>query len=223
MDDGAEGAPVARTSLTDAAYAAIRARVLDRRIAPGSRLTVRPLSDELGLSATPIKAALGILAREGLITSELHRGFFVPVLHDRDVREIYQLREALDAMAAELAAADDAADGGLISLCEAQAGHLDRGEIDEFRRADVEFHRRIWLASGNSRILRAGEPFLDQMLLSNALSVRQPGRSRQSLAEHRAVVEAIADGDAARAAAVAREHIRHSCDAYFAALADNRG
>jgi DNA-binding GntR family transcriptional regulator len=217
-----EDAPLSRSSLADAAYAEIRARILDGRIAPGERVTVRPIADRLGLSATPIKAALVRLEREGLIASQLHRGFFVPDLGDADAAEIYQLREALDGMAAGLAAsgpsASDAA-RSLGDLCDEQEALLAADDIDGYRRRDVEFHRALWQASGNSRILRAGEPMLDQMLLGNALSARQPGRGVESLQEHRAIVEAIRSADAAAAADLARAHIRSSHRSFSAATA----
>jgi len=212
-----------RLSLVDEAYSEIRARIVDGRIPPGSRITVRPIADQLQLSATPIKAALAVLEREGVIVSQLHRGFFVPELSDRDMREIYEMREALDSMAAQLAAGHAAEDASgtsaLYRLCDEQEAYLDRDEIDGYRQSDVDFHRQLWLASGNQRILRAGEPLLDQMLLSNALSARQPGRGHQSLAEHRGIVDAIRAGDAARAAELAREHIRRSHRSFDDALA----
>jgi DNA-binding GntR family transcriptional regulator len=217
-----EDAPLSRSSLADAAYADIRARILDGRIAPGERVTVRPVADRLGLSATPIKAALVRLEREGLIASQLHRGFFVPDLGDADAAEIYQLREALDALAAGLAAggpqpADRAA--SLARVCDEQEARLAADDIDGYRRLDIQFHRALWQVSGNSRILRAGEPMLDQMLLGNALSARQPGRGDESLQEHRAIVAAIGQADAVRAADLARAHIRSSHRTFTAATA----
>jgi DNA-binding GntR family transcriptional regulator len=224
MSDHLEDAPLARSSLADAAYADIRSRILDGRIPPGTRVTVRPIADRLGLSATPIKAALVRLEREGLIASQLHRGFFVPDLGDADMREIYELREALDAMAARLAARATSADGfrvdELVRLCDEQRRFLADGDIDGYRRSDVAFHRALWAASGNSRIIRAGEPMLDQMLLSNALSARRPGRGEESLAEHRRIVEAIAEGAGDAAAELAGSHIRHAHANFTAALAE---
>lgn len=223
MSEHTDESPLSRSSLADGAYADIRSRILDGRIPPGARVTVRPIADRLGLSATPIKAALVRLEREGLIALQLHRGFFVPDLGDADMREIYELREALDAMAASLAAGgalSDAMANELERMCDAQERHLVRDEIDAYREIDVSFHRALWLASGNSRILRAGEPLLDQMLLSNALSARQPGRGTQSVAEHRGIVEAISRGDVDEAAERARDHIRQSHRSFAAAIAD---
>lgn len=221
MSERVEQLRLPRASLADGAYAEIRSRVLDGRIPPGARVTVRPIADELGLSATPIKAALVKLEREGLLASELHRGFFVPNLSDGDMREIFELREALDGMAADRAADKSCADeqiAHLGRLCDAQELNLVKREIDKYRELDVAFHRALWVASGNSRIVRAGEPLLDQMLLSNALSARQPGRGEQSLREHRAIVDAIGRGRPQKAAELARDHIRQSQRSFMVAV-----
>lgn len=211
-----------RSSLADEAYQEIRARIVDGRIAPGSRITVRPISDELELSATPIKAALVALERDGVITSRLHRGYFVPHLSASDMREIYELRDAFDATAARLAAqhVEHAETGAILeAMCDDQAARLDEQALDDYRRLDVDFHRALWVRSGNSRLLRAGEPLLDQMLLGNALSARKPGRALESVHEHRGIAVAIAQGDGARAAHLAQEHILNSQRSFEAMLA----
>lgn len=223
MGEEADASPLSRSSLVDGAYGEIRSRILDGRIPPGSRITVRPIADQLRLSATPIKAALVRLEREGLISAQLHRGFFVPNLGGDDMREIYELREALDPVAAYLAASGEHAvyrATSLADLCDAQAAHLARGDIDAYRQADIVFHRTLWQVSGNSRILRAGEPLLDQMLLGNALSARRPGRGAESVEEHRDIVVAIGRGESDAAAALARDHIRRSHRSFAAAIAE---
>lgn len=207
----------ARSSLADEAYAEIRARIVDGRIPPGSRVTVRPIAERLRLSATPIKAALVALERDGVIVSVLHRGFFVPELSLTDMREIYEMREALDGMAVRLIASSPghaASAAALGRSCREQAELLRRGDIDGYRRKDVEFHRQLWTMCGNTRIQRAGEPLMDQMLLGNAVSARHPGRGEASVAEHFALVEAIAAGDAEMADRLAHVHIRRSRGAF---------
>ena len=96
--DGDEGGLRRRTSLADEAYAAIRARVVTGGIPPGSRVTVRPIADDLGLSATPIKAALVALERDGVLISRLHRGFFVPELSIDDMMDGYPTQSTMSPM-----------------------------------------------------------------------------------------------------------------------------
>lgn len=200
-----------RSSLVDEAYAAIRASIMEGRIPPGARVTIRPIADQLSLSSTPIKAALVRLEREGVLVSRLHRGFFVPELSIEDMREIYELREALDCMAGRRAALsgthfDIAA--ALAASCEEQRERLLQGDLDGYREKDIDFHRGLWVLCGNQRLRRTAEGLMDQMRLGNSVSARLPGRVETSLAEHFAIVEAIAKGDADAAERATRQHVR---------------
>jgi DNA-binding GntR family transcriptional regulator len=205
-----EAAGKRRSSLADEAYLAIRASIIQGKFPPGTRVTVRPIADELDLSPTPIKAALVALEREGVLESRLHRGFFVPELSLDDVREIHELREALDSVAGRrCAGAFDHADIArtLRGYCDAQRDCIERGDVDGYREHDLEFHRSIWALCGNTRIRRAGEDLVGQMRLGNSVSARRPGRMEASLTEHLAIVDAIAGGDAAAAERAVRTHL----------------
>lgn len=212
---------VRRVSVTQEAYAAIRLMLLSGELPPGSRVTVRPIVEKLGLSATPVKGALINLEREGVLELKANRGFFVPELGEHDLREIFQLRGALDRLAGSLAAESDDHEKiaeRLRAECEVQRQHLDTGDVDAYRRADLEFHRNVWKLSGNSRLQRTGEQLMDQMRLSNSVSARQPGRVMRSLTEHLVLVDAIAAGDAERAGEAAITHINSVAMTFFDAL-----
>lgn len=199
-----------RSSLVDEAYAAIRASIVEGRIPPGARVTIRPIADQLSLSSTPIKAALVRLEREGVLVSRLHRGFFVPELSIEDMREIYELREALDCMAGRRAALSETHSDiakTLAANVEGQRERLERGDLDGYREEDIEFHRGLWVLCGNQRLRRTAEGLMDQMRLGNSVSARLPGRVETSLAEHLAITEAIAKGDADAAERATRQHV----------------
>lgn len=202
---------VHRSSLVDEAYTAIRAMIVEGKIPPGSRMTVRPIADQLELSATPIKAALVSLELEGVLVSKLHRGYFVPELSIDDMREIYEMREALDLLAGRRAAASpDHADiaAQLRADCEEQRGFLESNDVDGYRNRDLEFHRNLWILCGHKRLRRTAEQLMGQMRLGNSLSARLPGRVALSLSEHLAIVDAIEQGDIERAESAARDHIK---------------
>lgn len=202
---------VQRSSLTQEAYNSIRSMITAGDMPPGSRVTVRPLVERLQLSATPVKAALIMLAREGVLESKLHRGFFVPALSPTDMREIYELREAFDRLAGRLAAASPSHESigrELREKCSLQRQLLEDGDVDAYRRMDVEFHHSLWALCGNSRLPVTGERLMDQMKLGNSISARLPGRIDKSLAEHLSIVDAIEAGDVEEAGLCAAEHIR---------------
>lgn len=208
---------VHRSSLTQEAYNAIRSMITSGDMPPGSRVTVRPLLEKFQLSATPVKAALITLAREGVLESKLHRGFFVPALSPSDMREIYELREALDRLAGRLAAANPSHGSigrELREKCNLQRRLLEDGDVDAYRRMDIEFHHSLWTLCGNSRLSATGERLMDQMKLGNSLSARLPGRIDKSLSEHLSIVDAIEAGDVKRAGLAAGRHIRSVLQAF---------
>src|SRR5262245_45375841 len=96
-------------TLAQVAYDEVRAMILNGGLAPGTKMVVRVLSEKLGLSATPIKSALAALERDGFLVAVPHRGFYVPEIGLQDMLEIYELREALDGVAARKAAQADSA------------------------------------------------------------------------------------------------------------------
>jgi DNA-binding GntR family transcriptional regulator len=200
-----------RTSLAEEAYEAIRRMILDGRLTPGSRVTVRPIASALDLSPTPIKAAFVRLEREGVLESRLHRGFFVPTLSRQDMHDIYEMREGLDCVAVRRAvrAPQRSKIAAILRRsCERQQVSLQKSDIDGYRAEDLLFHQMLWMLSGNDRVRRAGESLQDQMRLGNAVSSRRPGRAAQSVVEHLAIVDAILVGDADAAEKAARRHIQ---------------
>lgn len=201
-----------QTSLR-AAYNYIRGAVVDGTLPPGSRVTVRPLTERLGLSPTPIKAALATLEREGFVLSIPHRGYFVPQVDTKDLLEIYELREAVDGMAARRAAA--ATDHTEIAerlqeLLQRQRNFVATGDLRTYGELDLQFHQLIWEGSGNVRLQAIAENLIGQMRLGNRMSAQAPGRLSVALDEHQAILQAIRRGDVRAAERHIRRHVRES-------------
>lgn len=202
--------------LVSVAYSEIRKLLLSGELAPGDRVTVRPLSTQLGLSATPIRTALANLERQGLLEAHDHRGFFVPQLSVEDLLEIYELREALEAIAcrktaqspSRLAVADQ-----LDAVLQEQRAVVATGDVSDYTNLDVQFHQILWLASGNKRLAGVADNFFGQMRIGNNISARVPGRPEASLREHAAIIASLRSGDAATAEETVRSHIRTAAHA----------
>jgi DNA-binding GntR family transcriptional regulator len=206
------------------AYRELRRAILSGRLAPGTHVSVRPLSEEFGLSATPVKAALTALEREGFLVLHPHRGFFVPEVDREDMRELYELREVLDGIAARRAAAlpsRDALVSRLTSLLEAQTAEVTAHNLSGYGDLDVVFHQEILLAAGNGRLQQVAENMIGQLRLGRATSARVPGRPNAALVEHGEIVAAIAAGQPQQAEKLARRHVRRSANALDRYL--NRG
>lgn len=213
-----------RSTLSSMAYRELRKAILSGRLEPGSHVTVRPLCEEFGLSATPVKAALTALEREGFLVLHPHRGFFVPEVDREDMQELYELREVLDGIAARRAAALSSREPlvtRLTELLEAQAAKVAARDLSGYSDLDVTFHQEILVAAGNGRLQHVAENMIGQLRLGRATSARVPGRPAAALAEHREIVAAIAAGQPQQAERLARRHVRKSANALDRHL--NRG
>jgi len=90
---------ITRSNLGERVYRLLWDRILDRRLHPGEKLSDVRLSDELGVSRTPVREALNRLVQDGIIKSEPNRGFYVASFSAKDIEEIYDLRAALESAA----------------------------------------------------------------------------------------------------------------------------
>jgi DNA-binding GntR family transcriptional regulator len=196
-------------NLVRSAYEAVREAVLSRQLLPGERVTVRPFAESLGISPTPVKAALAILEREGFLLSRKHSGYFVAELTAADMRDIYELRSAVDVLAARDVARTRPADllDRLRSLIEGQRAALDAGKVEAYAELDREFHALIWHGSSNRRLLAIADLLGAQLRLGQNLTITVPGRPQASLDEHSEILDALLSGDTSAAEQATRRHV----------------
>ncbi len=211
---------VLKTTLSQEAYRALRRAILNRTYPPGTRLVVRELAETLGLSPTPVKEALAALEREGLVQAVPHRGYRVPTLGLEDIREIYELREALESLAARLAAQQGGPEVArrLEELLQAQEEAAAAADLEAYGDLDLVFHRTLWEAARNKRLLQAAENLDGQVRLLISTSAAVPGRLPKALEEHRAIVAQVAQGDGPAAERAMRHHVRRAWQALKAFL-----
>lgn len=212
------------SSMVRAAYEAIRETVLTGRLAPGERVTVRPFAEQLGISPTPVKAALAILEREGFLVSRRHSGYFVAELTVADLRDIYELRSAVDALAARDIARARPTDllARLRELIEGQRAALESGDVGGYAELDREFHALIWHGSANRRLLAIADLLGAQLRLGQNLTITVPGRPRASLDEHAEILDALVSGDTGAAEQTTRRHVAQVIRALERALPAER-
>jgi DNA-binding GntR family transcriptional regulator len=202
--------------LADRVYKALWDRILDRRVQPGQKLSDVKISQELGVSRTPVREALQRLVQEGVVRVESNRGFYVMSFSPRDVEEIYQMRAALEAMALELAAPVlppevlqealaelNALDGRLV----VEGTVAERMAIaDDFLNMDRAFHRMIAQHAGNSRMQSALEGLWAQIAVFQTAGIRR-GWTEVSIQHHRLIIASLQNGDTAAAIRSLRDHI----------------
>jgi DNA-binding GntR family transcriptional regulator len=204
---GAEG------STADAVYRVLRHGIVHGDLAPGERLRSDALASELRVSRTPVREALRKLEAEGLAAHAGSR-LIVRAFSEQDLTELFYVREALEGMAARLAA-----ENATPSEIEAISELLDdmetvrrRGDVDAFRRLTGEFHQLIGRASHNDRLAQSLQTLLDHARQLQTSTLYAEGRPAEALKEHRGLVAAIAARDGDRAEKLAREHRRKTLE-----------
>ena len=198
-----------RLTVTGSAVTHLRAEIVTGRLPPGEALPEARIGELLGVSRAPVREALTLLEREGLVTFDRRGTAHVCVLRPDDVKELGLMRLALEPVAARLACGRWTPNWDGI---EANLQELNRAKsLADVTRLDVEFHRLILLASGNRRLLTAWEELAGQFLLVMTRfhqTIEQRTRQvRESTHRcHVELVASLASGDPARAEALAREH-----------------
>lgn len=193
-----------RSDYVDLVYTNLRDAISDGTLPPGERITQEDLAARLNVSRSPVLQALRLLKKDGLLEEAPGRGLIVTRLDPERISHLYQIRGALDALAARLAAERKQRISPV--LLERGRQVADGTDISAMIEADMAFHQAIYEASGNPLIAdNALLHWIHFRLLMGA--VLQRSGSRQGIwDEHQAIAQAINDGDAARAATLSEQH-----------------
>ena len=190
--------------LVDQVYRCLLNAISDGSIAPGARLKQEDIAEQLAVSRQPVLQAMRLLKKDGFVLDAPGRGVCVAPLAAATLIQIYQVRSALDALAARLAAqARHSLPPELIRLGRLAAQGSD---ISAMIAADEQFHTAIYAASGNPLIAASAQ--LHWHHIRRAMgAVLQVSTMRASIwDEHEAIAQAIAEGDAKTAEALTRQH-----------------
>jgi DNA-binding GntR family transcriptional regulator len=191
----------------------LRQRIFSRELQPGSWIDEVKLAQEYGISRTPLREALKVLAAEGLVTMKVRRGAYVTEVSERDLAEVYHLLALLESDAA--AAVAERASGA--ELKELQKLHQEleasAGQRDRFFAVNERFHIRLLEIAGNRWRNQMVADLRKVMKLNRHHSLLKSGRIEESLAEHAAVMQALARRDAEAARQRMQEHFRNGLEA----------
>src|SRR6478609_4985028 len=218
MSSGLESSSMSALSLAPRALyeevaELLRQRIFRRELEPGSWIDEVKLAQEYGISRTPLREALKVLGAEGLVTMKVRRGAYVTEVSDRDLEEVYHLLSLLESDAAGVVAerASAAEMKELKTLHAALEGAI--GNRDKFFALNERFHMRLLEIAGNRWRNQMVADLRKVMKLNRHNSLLKQGRIEESLAEHRAVMEALAARDAAGAMQRMREHFANGLEA----------
>ena len=192
---------ISRRTLADRAYHAVRAQILDGRIAPGEFIREDELSEAMEVSRTPIREALGRLASEGFLERLPHRGFRVPEESVEDLLELYPIIASLDLLAGRLAlprlTSEDVARLREINdqLKEAEG----REDVQALIELNNRFHHLFSERSGSHRLCSLLDDLRAQLMRLEHWYYSDGEHARQSIDQHDEIIRAVEGGDHARA------------------------
>jgi len=208
----AELPPLPRSTTTsELVVDALRAAILDGRLAPGATLVERRLAERLGVSKTPVREALITLAASGLVTVRPNRGAVVRAVGADEVRAAYEVRLLLEpwavARTVRSAAAGTAAESARAALAEARRYLSDGGQVS-LSLANRRFHRALYASCDNALVVRQLDA-LQELAALGAVALWERWRTwRAEHDEHEEILAAVTDRAAERAERLTRRHIR---------------
>jgi len=205
----------------DRAYAQLRDAVIVGELQPGEPLYEIHLAERLGMSRTPVREALKLLARDGYLEELPSRGYTVPRRSLDDLREFFELREVLESTAARYAALR-ATRGELEQMDRICAKYEREKDEEKWSQMGHEFHTLVVQAARNTRLQAMLHSLNAQIVISRrAVTRADPSRRESAMRDHRAIYEAIHARDETQAQALAAEHVRRSYETTLRAYQPN--
>ena len=191
----------------------LRQRIFDRQLQPGSWIDELKIAEEFGISRTPLREALKVLAAEGLVTMKVRRGAYVTEVSEQDMADVYHLLSLLESDAAGVVASKVTPS----QLTELQTLHNELeasiGERERFFDVNEQFHMRLLELANNRWRNQVVADLRKVMKLNRHNSLLKKGRIEESLTEHRAIIQAIAARNKAATVTAMQMHFRNGLEA----------
>lgn len=191
----------------------LRQRIFRRELEPGSWIDELKIAEELGISRTPLREALKVLAAEGLVTMKVRRGAYVTEVSDKDLADVYHLLSLLESDAAGVVAERASTE----QLDELRALHAEleaaTDDRDRFFAINERFHMRLLEMADNRWRQQMVTDLRKVMKLNRHNSLLKTGRIGESLSEHRAIMAALSAHQGPQATQRMREHFMNGLEA----------
>ena len=191
----------------------LRQRIFNRELAPGSWIDELKLAEEYGISRTPLREALKVLATEGLVTMKVRRGAYVTEVSERDLADVYHLLALLESDAAGVVATEATA----AQLKELQNLHRELeksvGQREKFFELNEAFHMRLLAIADNRWRDQMVADLRKVMKLNRHNSLLKNGRIEESLAEHQVIMAALLARNAQASVAAMQKHFSNGLEA----------
>lgn len=199
-------------SLSSAAQHEIERMILEGEIKAGAKLTEAWLSERLGVSRGPIREAFRMLEQAGLVRQEKNRGVFVREIPLEEALEIFDLRATMDEMVGRRLASTITAEQMKAARATVEKMELaaKTGDADTYHLLNLQFHDSLVEYAGNRKLASVYRKLVKELALYRRRNLRDEATLPHSAAEHRAILKAIASGDAEHAGAAMYDHVIES-------------
>ena len=198
--------------LGEIVYVAMREAIIKNQFKSGERLMETELADEMMVSRTPVREAVRKLQSEGYVVMLPRKGTYVTSLTIQDVNDVFEIRGALESMAAVLASerASEEEIADIKRFIDEEAVLWDSTDLARTIRSDIQFHSMVYRASKNTKIESLINDLREQTQRLRSSTLSRPGRLRFALAEHRQILAAIEARDAESAREASISHVERS-------------
>lgn len=196
--------------LKDWAYEAIKQAILNSHVRPGEQLRIENLAEKMNVSRTPIREALLRLEGDGLVKAESRVGFFVRRITEKELTELFELREITEGYAAEKAA-PLLTDDDLVQIDSLQRESIlavTQGHLHKFNEMEITLHNLMIKHSQNLQLVKLIESLKDLTCRQRLLALESIENVKQSLKEHQEIVNALHKRDGKLAGTLMKKHIR---------------
>lgn len=198
--------------LRELVLTSLREAIFNGTLKPRERLMEVQLAQELGVSRTPVREALRKLEQEGFINIIPRKGAYVAELSLKDIEDVFEIRIALEGLAASLCAERITGEElrELERLLLAKEIYIQHQDLQQVVVVDGDFHATLYQGSHNARLKNILENLRDQIQRYRTTSLSFPGRMDISLKEHRQILQAITKGDGVKASLLLQEHLQNT-------------
>ncbi|SMB89442.1 transcriptional regulator, GntR family [Thermanaeromonas toyohensis ToBE] len=198
--------------LREIVFETLREAIITGQLKAGERLMEVQLAEEMGVSRTPVREAIRKLELEGFVVMIPRKGAYVADISTKDIADVFEIRAALEALAAALACERITEEEleELERLLVRVAECVEKNDLETLIQVDTQFHDVLYRASRNDRLVQIINNLREQIQRFRTTSLATPGRMRETLEEHKALVEAIAARNVELAQRLAQEHIENA-------------
>ncbi len=199
-------------SLHSRVFNQIRNDILNGVYEPGESLIETKLSEELGVSRTPVREAFRQLELEGLVQSVPNKGVTVRGVSEQDIQDIYTIRRLIEGLAARWAAEKITPNEleELKEVVDLEEFYTKKGDYNQLLKFDTRFHDIIFRASKSMPLMHTLSTFHHYVQKARKVSMSTPKRAKEVLGEHKAILQAIIEKDADKAEQLTTQHVRNA-------------